>query len=67
MLDKCINLIRKNGLIIADDVLFKPMGISEKFSEPVDRYVKNVFNDKRLYSTIIPIGDGIAISTKLCN
>lgn len=67
MLDKCINLTRKNGLIIADDVLFKPMGIPDKFSEPVDRYVKKVFNDKRLYSTIIPIGDGVAISTKLCD
>lgn len=67
MLDKCIDLTRKNGLIIADDVLFKPMGIAEKFSEPVNEYVKKVFEDNRLYSTILPIGDGIAISTKLNN
>jgi predicted O-methyltransferase YrrM len=67
MLDKCIDLTRKNGLIIADDVLFKPMGIAEKFSEPVHEYVKKVFEDNRLYSTILPIGDGIAISTKLNN
>lgn len=67
MLDKCIDLTRKNGLIIADDVLFKPMGIAEKFSEPVHEYVKRVFEDNRLYSTILPIGDGIAISTKLNN
>ncbi|MDV3426722.1 MAG: O-methyltransferase [Bacillota bacterium] len=65
MLEKCIKLTRKNGLIIADDVLFKPMGIPEKFSEPVHRYVKQIFADKRLYSTILPIGDGLAISTKL--
>lgn len=65
MLEKCINLTRRNGLIIADDVLFKPMGIPEKFSEPVDKYVKKVFSDKRLYSTILPIGDGVAISTKI--
>lgn len=65
MLEKCINLTRKNGLIIADDVLFKPMGIAEKFSEPIHRYVKKVFADKRLYSTILPIGDGVAISIKL--
>ena len=67
MLDRCIDLTRKNGLIIADDVLFKPMGIAEKFSEPVHEYVKKVFEDNRLYSTILPIGDGIAISTKLNN
>jgi len=65
MLEQCINLTRRNGLIIADDVLFKPMGIPEKFSEPVDKYVKKVFSDKRLYSTILPIGDGVAISTKI--
>jgi predicted O-methyltransferase YrrM len=67
MLEKCISLTRKNGLIIADDVLFKPMNIPEKFSEPVHKYVKKVFADKRLYSTILPIGDGVAVSMKLCD
>lgn len=67
MLEKCIELTRKNGLIIADDVLFKPMGIPEIFSKPMDEYVKKVFSDKRLYTTILPIGDGAAISTKICN
>ncbi len=65
MLDKCIELTRKNGLIIADDTLFKPMGIAERFSEPMDRYNKMVFSDKRLYSTILPIGDGATVSVKL--
>lgn len=67
MLEKCISLSRKNGLIIADDVLFKPMGIPEKFSEPVHEYLKKIFSDKRLYNTILPIGDGLAISIKLCD
>lgn len=67
MLEKCIRLTRKNGLIIADDALFKPMGIPEKFSDPVHEYVKKIFADKRLYSTMLPIGDGVAISMKLCD
>lgn len=67
MLEKCISLTGKNGLIIADDVLFKPMGIPEKFSEPVHEYLKKVFSDKRLYNTILPIGDGLAISMKICD
>ncbi|KOF55841.1 MULTISPECIES: O-methyltransferase [Clostridium] len=67
MLEKCIELTCKNGLIIADDVLFKPMGIPEIFSTPMDEYVKEVFSDNRLYTTILPIGDGVAISTKLCD
>lgn len=65
MLEKCINLTRKNGLIIADDALFMPMGIPEKFSGPMHRYIERVFSDDRLYSTILPIGDGVVISTKL--
>jgi predicted O-methyltransferase YrrM len=65
MLEECINLTRKNGLIIADDALFMPMGIPEKFSAPVHRYIEKVFSDDRLYSTILPIGDGVVISTKL--
>jgi predicted O-methyltransferase YrrM len=65
MLEKCIELTRKNGLILADDALFKPMGIPDKFSEPVHRYLEKVFADNRLYSTILHIGDGVAISTKL--
>ena len=65
MLEKCINLTRKNGLIIADDALFMPMGIPERFSGPMHRYIERVFSDDRLYSTILPIGDGVVISTKL--
>lgn len=65
MLEKCISITRKNGLIIADDTLFRPMGIAPKFSEPVHRYNEKVFKDQRLYSTILPIGDGVTISVKL--
>jgi len=66
MLEDCIRLTRKNGLIIADDALFKPMGIPEKFSNPVHEYVQKVFSDPRLYSTLLSIGDGVVLSTKLC-
>jgi predicted O-methyltransferase YrrM len=65
MLDRCIELTRKNGLIIADDALFKPMGIGEVLSEPIHKYNQQIFSDKRLFSTILPISDGVAISVKL--
>jgi hypothetical protein len=29
--------------------------------------VKKIFADKSLYSTILPIGDGVAISVKNCD
>ena len=65
MLDRCVNLTIKNGLIIVDDALFKPMGIEERLSEPIHRYNEQIFSDERLFSTLLPIGDGLAISVKL--
>lgn len=65
LLDRCINLVRPFGLIVADDTLFRPMGIAEKYSAPVDQYNRKVFADPRLYSTILPIGDGVTISVKI--
>ncbi len=65
MLERCIQLTRKNGLIVADDVLFKPMGIRSELSDPVHQYNEMVCTDERLYTTILPIGDGMAISVKL--
>jgi len=65
MLEQCISLTRRGGLIIADDTLFKPMGMPAQLSEPVHKYNEKVFSDKRLYSVILPIGDGVTISMKL--
>jgi len=65
LLERSIVLTRKLGVVVADDTLFKPRGIPAAFSEPMHDYNKRVFADNRLYSTILPIGDGITISVKL--
>lgn len=65
LLERCVELTRTGGLIVADDALFKPRGVAERFSEPVDRYNEQVFAHPLLYSTILPIGDGVTISVKL--
>lgn len=67
LLERSIALTRKYGLIVADDALFKPRGITAAFSEPMHDYNQRVFADPRLYSTILPIGDGVTISVKLCD
>jgi predicted O-methyltransferase YrrM len=64
LLNKCIELTREHGVIVADDTLFKPRGVPDKFSAPVHQYNELVFADPRLYSTILPIGDGITVSVK---
>lgn len=67
LLERSIALTRKFGILVADDALFKPRGIPASFSEPVHDYNQRVFADARLYSTILPIGDGVTISVKLCD
>jgi predicted O-methyltransferase YrrM len=66
LLERSIALTRQFGVLVADDMLFKPMGVPAFLSEPVHEYNQRVFADKRLYSTILPIGDGVTISVKLC-
>jgi caffeoyl-CoA O-methyltransferase len=65
MLEKCIKLVRKNGLLITDDTLFKPMGVPAHLCTGIEKFNAMVFNNSRLYSTILPIGDGVILSVKL--
>ena len=65
MLDKCVERIKTNGILAADDALFKPLGAEEEESRAIHKYNQKVFADHRLVSTILPIGDGITISTKV--
>ena len=67
LLEKCIELTRDYGLIVADDALFKPLGRPDPVSEPIHLYNQKVFSDERLYSTLLPVGDGVILSVKLKN
>lgn len=64
MLEECIRLVRTSGVIIADDTLYSRKGTAEKLSKHLKEYNDLVFNDPRLYSTIIPVGQGLTISVK---
>ncbi len=65
LLDHTIALTRVGGLIIADDTLFKVKGAPRSLGTATDAYNQQVFADQRLYSTLLPIGDGVTISYKL--
>jgi predicted O-methyltransferase YrrM len=67
LLERTIALTRRHGILAADDALFQPMGVPEKFSHPIHRYNELVFADPRLYSMTLPIGDGLTLSVKLQN
>lgn len=68
-LENAIRLVKNEGIIIADNVLFKGRVLSNyndhKHRTAVNRlrdYISIINSDKRLNSTVFEIGDGIAIS-----
>ena len=68
-LKEAIRLIKNGGVIIADNVLFKGRVLSDynehKHRTATNRlreYLKIIEEDKRLKSTLVKIGDGVAIS-----
>lgn len=65
MLEDCIRLVKVGGIIIADDSLFKAMGVEGGYSDDVDKYNLMVKYDERLTSLILPIGSGITVSVRI--
>lgn len=65
MLEDCIRLVKVGGIIVADDTLFKAMGVAGTYSDGIDKYNILVKEDSRLYSIILPIGSGITVSVRL--
>lgn len=68
-LESAMRLVKNGGIIIADNVLFKGRVMSDynehKHRTAVNRlrdYISIVTTDKRLKSTILDVGDGVAIS-----
>ncbi|TZE83476.1 O-methyltransferase [Calorimonas adulescens] len=68
-LDLCLDLISKDGIIIADNVLFggrivKEGPVPHKHRTIVMRmrqFIDRIMNDRQLSSCIIPLGDGLAV------
>lgn len=65
-------MIKKDGLIISDNVLFKGMIANDELASRNKRTIVNrmrnflteISNDKEFETSVIPIGDGIALSLK---
>ncbi len=66
LLNDTVTMLRPGGILIADDTLFAVNGAArENLGKHTHRYNEAVFADKRLFSTLIPIGHGLTISIKL--
>lgn len=68
----CLNLLEYRGIIIADNVLFRGMVASDELVQRrkitivkrMRSYLDMLCNNKELVTSVIPIGDGIAITTR---
>ena len=63
--EKSLKLIKKNGLIIIDNVLWHGEVVDEdnddKFTINIREFNKYVSNDKRVEQIIVPLGDGMTV------
>lgn len=73
MLDDCVRLLRKGGLLIADNVLYKGMTTTDDLVirrkitivRRLRAFIKELNNRQDLKTSILPLGDGMTISVKL--
>jgi len=67
--ERVINLVKKDGLIIIDNVLWhgevSDENNNEKFTNIIREFNIHLKNDNRVEQIILPIGDGLTICRKL--
>ena len=67
--DSSLEMIKKNGLLIIDNVLWHgevaDKENNEKFTKIIRDFNSYVKNDKRTIQIILPLGDGLTICSKL--
>ena len=59
-------LVKKGGIIVADDTMFPVCeNVRPNLGRHMDRYNRQIFADKRFFSTMLPVGHGLTLSYKL--
>lgn len=74
-LPECLRMLKKEGTIIADNVLFRGMVASKDLVvrrkitivKRMKKYLDLVCKDENLITSVIPMGDGIAVTTRRNN
>ena len=74
MLDRLVTLLRPAGVLVSDNVLWSgevvegyinPPQRDRSDTEALRAYSRRLMSDPRLFTTILPVGDGLAVSVKL--
>lgn len=71
-LPHCLRLLKEDGIIVADNVLFRGMVATDDLVKRrkitivkrMRKYLEMVSEDKNLITSVIPMGDGIAITKR---
>ncbi|WP_291632815.1 O-methyltransferase [Clostridium sp.] len=71
-LPHCLRLLKKEGVLIADNVLFRGMVASKNLAtrrkitiiKRMRTYLELVSNNKDLITSVIPMGDGISVTVR---
>lgn len=71
-LPHCLRLLSKDGIIVADNVLYKGMVASRELVirrkitivKRMKTYLDQISSDENLITTVIPMGDGIAVTKR---
>lgn len=70
-LNLCIDKLNDDGIIVSDNILYRGMVANDELIDKRDRtivkrmreYLNYICNSDKLQTSIIPIGDGVAVST----
>lgn len=73
MLDECVRLLKKGGIIISDNVLYKGMTADDNhvvrrkitIVKRLRRYVDMLMESSELETSLLPLGDGVTVSVKI--
>lgn len=73
MLNDCIRLLKKGGLLISDNVLYKGMTADDEhiirrkitIVKRLRRFISAQMQRKELKTVVLPLGDGVSIGVKL--
>jgi predicted O-methyltransferase YrrM len=73
-LPHCLRLLKKEGVLIADNVLFRGMVASKELAthrkitiiKRMKSYLELVSNNDDLITSVIPMGDGISVTVRKC-
>ncbi|MGH4137190.1 O-methyltransferase [Clostridium sp.] len=74
-LPHCLRLLKKQGILIADNVLFRGMVASKELAtrrkvtiiKRMKSYLELVSSNDELITSVIPMGDGISVTVRKCS